>query len=121
MNNKKFRFGPVELTVAMTTNLLSPPEATGGVNAGASPMYVLLRRLTVINTNSGTKTFSLWLGGTGTNATADVVIASGQPVAGHNAYPWAGELRIDAGEFLVGGASATGLVIQGDGEIGVAG
>lgn len=120
-SNKKFRFGPLPLTTTLTTDLLSPPAATGGVNAGSSPMYIVLRRLTVLNTGSSTKTFSIWLGGSSTNTGGKEVIGSGTPVTGGNPYNWAGEMRIDFGEYLVGGANATGLTIEGEGEIGVAG
>lgn len=119
-SNKKFRFGPLALSTTLSTNLLSPPTATGGVNAGSSPMYIVLRRLTVVNTNSGTKTFSLWLGPTTSNASGKEVIGNGMSVTGHGAYQWAGELRIDANEYLVGGANSTGMTIEGEGEIGVA-
>lgn len=118
--NKKFRFGPIALTTTMTTNLLSPPGATGGVNAGSSPMYIILRRLTIVNTNSATRRFSLWLGASTTNAVGKEIIGSGTPVVGNNPYQWAGELRLDYLEHLVGGADASGLTIEGEGEIGVA-
>jgi hypothetical protein len=119
--NKKFRFGPLALTTTLTTDLLSPPQSTGGVNAGASPMYVLLRRVAVVNTGSATRTFSLWLGASGSNTGGKEIIGSGMPVTGHSTFTWAGEMRIDSGEFMVGGASGSGLTIEGEGEIGVAG
>lgn len=118
--NKKFRFGPLALTTTLTTNLLSPPTSSGGTNAGSSPLYIILRRVTVLNTNSASRTFSLWLGSSSTNAGGKEVIGSGTSVTGNNSYNWAGELRIDYGEHLVGGASNTGLTIEGEGEIGVA-
>ena len=41
MNNKAFNFGPIALTNTKTTNLLNPPTATGGTNAGASGNYII--------------------------------------------------------------------------------
>jgi len=42
MTNKAFRFGPIALTTTLTTNLLNPATATGGVNAGSSSQYIIL-------------------------------------------------------------------------------
>lgn len=122
MQNKKFRFGPIALTTTMTTNLLNPPTATGGVNAGSSSQYILLRHLRIVNKTTSNATYSLWLGATGANAAGTEVIGTAMVVGANQSYDWWGDLRIDAADFLVGGASAnTTLTIQGDGEIGVAG
>jgi hypothetical protein len=121
-SNKLFRFGPIALTVTTTTNLLNPPTATGGVNAGSSPQYITLKHIRVVNKTASAATFSLWLGATGANAAGTEVIGTGLSVAGNSAYDWYGMLRIDATDFLVGGAgTATALTIQAEGEIGVAG
>lgn len=125
-SNKTFRFGPVALTAAMTTNLLNPPgPATGaaaGVNAGAAGQYIILKHLRIINKTGAAATFSMWLGATGANIAGTEVIGQGQEVMRNTSYDWYGALRIDAAEFLVGGASAAGaLTISGEGEIGVAG
>jgi hypothetical protein len=34
--NKIFNFGPIALTTTLTTNLLNPAAASGGVNASAN-------------------------------------------------------------------------------------
>jgi len=34
---------------------------------------------------------------------------------------WYGQVRLDTADFLVGGASATGLTLNAEGEIGIAG
>lgn len=122
MQNKLFRFGPLALTTTLTTNLLNPPTAAGGVNAGTSPQYIVLKHLRVVNKTGAAATFSMWLGASGGNAAGSEVVGTGQVVQPNQAYDWYGLLRIDAAEFLVGGASAaTALTIQGEGEIGVAG
>lgn len=121
-SNKTFRFGPVGLTTAMTTNLLNPPAASGGVNAGTSPQYIVLKHLRVTNKTGAAAAFSLWLGATGANTAGTEVIGQGLVVAANSSYDWYGLLRIDATDFLVGGASAaSALTISGEGEIGVAG
>lgn len=121
MQNKIFRFGPIALTSTLTTNLLNPPAATGGVNAGSSSQYIILRKLTVANKDSVARTFSLWLGATGANA-AGTEIRIAKSVPANDSIEIYGAFRLDAADFLVGGASAnTTLSIFGEGEIGVAG
>jgi hypothetical protein len=121
-SNKIFRFGPVALTAALTTNLLNPPTAAGGVNAGAAPQYIVLKHLRIVNKTGLAVSFSMWLGATGANVAGTEVIGQGQVIAANSAYDWYGLLRIDAADFLVGGASSAGaLSISGEGEIGVAG
>lgn len=120
-SNKAFRFGPIALTTTTTTNLLNPPTATGGVNAGSSSQYIILKHVRVVNKTAGAVTFSLYLGATGANTAGTEVIGTGYSVAANSAFDWYGALRLDAADFLVGGANAnTSLVIQGEGEIGVA-
>ena len=120
--NKRFRFGPIALTNTLTTNLLNPPTATGGTNGGSSSQFIELNHITVVNKTSGAATFTLYLGATGANAAGTEVIGIAQSVAANSSYQWGGLLRIDAADFLVGGASAnTTLTIHGEGSIGVAG
>jgi hypothetical protein len=120
--NKTFRFGPIALSATLTTNLLNPPTTSGGVNAGTSPQYIILRHVRIVNKTAGAVTFSLWLGATGANAAGTEVIGQGQSVPANSFADWYGLLRLDSTDFLVGGASAaTSLTIQGEGEIGVAG
>lgn len=126
MQNKSFRFGPVALTSTFTTNLLNPPATTGGTNAGSSSQYVILKHLRVTNKTATPASVSLWLGATGANAAGTEVVwtATTVPPTGSalNYLDWYGTLRLDAADFLVGGASAgTTLTIEGEGEIGVAG
>ena len=122
MNNKAFRFGPVALTATLTTNILNPPTATGGVGAGTSSQYIILRHIRIVNKTAGAVTCSFWLGATGANAAGTEVLYQGTPVPSNSFLEWFGYLRIDAADFLVGGASAaTSLSIEGEGEIGVAG
>jgi hypothetical protein len=121
-SNKTFRFGPIALTASLTTNLLNPPAASGGVNAGAPPLYIVLKHIRITNKTASAASFSMWLGATGANAAGTEVIGQGQIIAANSSYDWYGLLRIDVADFLVGGAStANALSISGEGEIGVAG
>jgi hypothetical protein len=122
MQNKTFRFGPVALTTTLTTNLLNPPTATGGVNAGAAAQYIILKHVRIVNKTGAAATFSTWLGATGGNVAGTEVIGTGLSIAANSAYDYYGLLRLDAPDFLVGGSgTAAALTITGEGEIGVAG
>lgn len=120
-SNKAFRFGPVALTTTLTTNILNPPTATGGVGAGSSPNYIILTHIRIVNKTAGAVTFSLWLGATGGNAAGTEVLDIGKSIAANDHFDWYGRMRLDIADFLVGGSNtATALTIQGEGEIGVA-
>jgi len=120
--NKTFNFGPVAMSATLTTNILNPATATGGVNGGSSAQYIIIRHIRVVNKTAGAVTFSLWKGATGANAAGTEVVGIGQSVAANSAYDWYGIMRFDTADFLVGGAGAgTSLSIQGEGEVGVAG
>lgn len=122
MQNKAFRFGPVAMSNTLTTNILNPPAASGGVGAGSSGQYIILKHVRIVNKTAGAVTASLWLGGTGGNVAGTEVIAQALSVAANSYVDWYGSLRIDVADFLVGGASAAAsLTIHGEGEIGVAG
>lgn len=120
--NKVFRFGPVAMSATLTTNILNPATTTGGTNAGSSSQYLIVKHIRVVNKTAGAVTFSLWLGATGANAAGTEVVGQALSVPANSYVDWYGLLRLDAADFLVGGASAaTSLSIQGEGEIGVAG
>lgn len=122
MQNKRFRFGPVALTTTLTTNILNPAGATGGVNAGSSGQYIILRHIRIVNKTAGAVTFSLYIGATGANTAGTEFMGIGRSVAANSYEDWYGELRLDTADFLVGGAgTTTALTITGEGEVGVAG
>lgn len=122
MQNKRFNLGPVALTTTLTTNILNPATATGGVNGGSSAQYILLRHIRIINKTATAATFSLYKGATGANTAGTEVVGLGMSVAANSAFDWYGEMRFDSADFLVGGSGTTlSLVLQAEGEIGVAG
>lgn len=121
-SNKAFNFGPVALSNVLTTNILNPATAAGGVNAGAASQYIILRHIRIVNKTVGAVTFSLWRGATGANVAGTEVVGQGLSVPANSFVDWYGIMRFDAADFLVGGASAaTSLSIQGEGEVGVSG
>jgi len=120
MQNSPFRFGPVELSTVLTTNILNPPTTTGGVGAGTPNAYIILKHIRWVNKTALPATFSHWLGASAANAVGSEVIGIGFPVAANSAYDWFGYLKIKSTEFLVGGSgTAASLTIEGEGEIGV--
>ncbi len=121
MQNKAFRFGPVAVA-ASVGNLLNPATATGGTNAGSSSQYIILRHIRIINKTTAAVTFSGYIGATGGSAAGTEFLGTGLSIPANSAYDWYGAVRLDAADFLTGVASVvTSLVIQGEGEVGVAG
>lgn len=133
MNLKPFNTPPILLTVTTTTNLVNPAAASGGVNAGSSAQYIIPRMLYFSNRTNAAIFVALWKGATGANASGTEYIAAGVATAGAlNAntglsipangvigYPLYG--RFDSTDFLVGGASASGVVMILMGEVGTSG
>jgi len=121
MQNKTFRFGPVALTAVTTTNILNTAVTSlaGPVGITLTQPYVILKHIRIVNKTTSATSFSLWLGATGGNAAGTEVIGQGYSVPANSAYDWYGMLRMDAADFLVGGASAaTALSFEAEGEIG---
>lgn len=122
--NKSFNFGPVALSITLTTNILNPniTSVAGPVGFTMTQPYILLKHIRIVNKTSSAATFSLYKGATGANAAGTEVIGTALSVAANQAYDWYGSMRLDAADFLVGGAgTATALTISGEGEIGVSG
>lgn len=121
MQNKAFRFGPVAVANA-AANILNPTTSTGGTNSGASPQYLIIKHIRIVNKTAGAVTFSGYIGATGASAAGTEFLGTALPIPANSSYDWYGYLRLDTADFLVGLASAaTSLTIQGEGEIGVAG
>lgn len=120
--NKILRFGPVALTNTLTTNIINPAVTSlaGPIGFTMTQPYVVLRHIRILNKTGGAVTFSLYLGATGANAAGTEVIGTALSVAANAAFDWYGLLRMDAADFLVGGASAnTSLTFEAEGEIGL--
>lgn len=120
--NKTIRFGPVAMSSTLTTNIVNSnvTSLAGPVGFTMTQPYLIWRHIRIVNKTAGAVTFSLYLGATGANAAGTEVIGTALSVAANSAFDWYGLLRMDAADFLVGGASAaTSLTIQGEGEIGL--
>jgi len=121
MADKFFRFGPVALSATLTTNILKGPvQAAAGTGVVAQDIYMVLRHIRIVNKTAGPVTFSLWIDATGGNSAGKEVIGTGLSIAANSAYDWYGMLRMDAADYLVGGASAaTSLTIEGEGTLAI--
>lgn len=123
-SNKTVRIGPVALTNALGTNILNPPTLTGGVSAGGTTntaTHIILRHIRISNKTGSAATFSLWIGATGGNAAGTEFMGTAQSVPANSFVDWYGMVRLDAADFLVGGASTnSALTLEAEGEIGVA-
>lgn len=121
-SNKQFRFGPIALTATLATDLLNPGSTSGGVNDGSFNLYIVLKHIRIVNVTGAPVAYSLFLGASGANAPGTEVLGRSTPVPANGAVDfYSPGLRLDVGDFLVGGAAAgASLVIMGEGEIGVA-
>lgn len=120
--NKILRIGPVALTNTLTTNIVNcnVTSLAGVTGFTMTQPYIILRHIRIVNKTAGAVTFSLWIGTTGTNAAGSEFCQTAKSVPANDAYDWFGLLRLDAADFLVGGASAnTSLTFEAEGEIGL--
>jgi hypothetical protein len=121
--NKQHTFGPVALTTTLTTNILNPAVTSmaGPVGMTIPQPYVILKRIQIANKTGTAATFSLWRGATGGNvAGTELFVGVSVPANTTNSYNV--NIRLDAADFLVGGAgTTTALTFEADGEIGISG
>jgi len=109
------------LTNTYTTNILNPAAAGSGTGYTPTASYIVLSHIRILNKTGGAVTFRLFICATGANAAGTVFMGYDTSIAANQAADWYGRLRLDAADFLVGGASAaTSLTIEGEGEIGLA-
>lgn len=119
--NKVIRLGPVALTTTLTTNIFNfnVTSLAGPIGFTLTQPYVLLRHIRILNKTGSAATFSLWLGASGANAAGTEVIGQGRLVASNSEFEAIDVLRMDAADFLVGGAGTTlALVLLCEAEIG---
>lgn len=121
--NKIFRSGPVALTNTLTTNILNCniTSLSGPVGYTQTQPYIILRHIRITNVTAGAVTFTLAIGTTGvTPSSSNAFMGFGTSIPANSYVDWYGMVRLDAADFLVGGASAaTSLTFEAEGEIGL--
>jgi hypothetical protein len=134
LRSKQFSTGPIALTTTTNTNIFNPGTTTGGTNCTSSPynnLRAVITHFRVTNNSAGALTFALWKGATGTNTAGKEFIwggiASGGALTNGVSIPANGQLDVscagepfDTTDYLVGGASGSGLTIVLSGELGIA-
>ncbi|MFD1558359.1 hypothetical protein ACFSHT_22465 [Paraburkholderia silviterrae] len=125
-SNKVVRFGPVALGTS-AANLINPPTLSGGAGLSGtnSNAYVIIRHLRVVNKSANAASASLYIGASGASAAGTEFAFNNTSIPANgnsgNYVDWYGAVRLDVADFLTGLASAaTALVIEGEGEVGVA-
>jgi hypothetical protein len=120
---KAFRFGPLALG-ASAANILNPGTTTGGVNSTGSPygnLRIILTHIRIVNKTNGAVAASLYIGATGGSAAGTEFAFNAFSVPANSYQDWYGRMPLDTADFLTGLAGASSsLVIEGEGEIGVA-
>ena len=118
MAGRPLTVGPVALTATYTTNILNPAAAGSGTGYTPTASYIILRHIGIVNKTGGAVTFRLFKGATGANAAGSEVVGYDQSVPANSRYDYYGAMRLDAADFLVGGASAgTSLTFEAEGEV----
>lgn len=118
--NRMLRVGPVALTTSLTTNILNPAAAGAGTGYTPTASFIILRHIRISNKTATAATFSLWLGATGGNAAGTEFIGTAVSVPANSYIDWYGQARLDAADFLVGGAGTTlSLTLTAEGEVGL--
>lgn len=119
--NRSLRVGPVHLTATLTTNILNPAAAGSGTGYTPTASYIILRHIRLVNTDSSARTVSLFIGATGADVAGTEFLGSALSIPATSAYDWYGQVRLDAADFLTGGASVTNVVtFEAEGEVGLA-
>ena len=121
--NKVIRFGPVYISNSIG-NLLNctVTSMTGpvGIIPTIAALYMIVRHIRIVNKTTSAATVILYIDSTGGSTAGKEFLGGTLSVPANSAYDWYGMLRLDAADFLTGIAgTASALVIQGEGEVGV--
>jgi hypothetical protein len=121
--NRILNSQPVALSATLTTNIFNTAitSLAGPIGYTQTQPYAIIRRIKVTNKTAGAATFSLWKGASAGNV-AGTELYNGQNVPANSSFIDYCILRMDSGDFLVGGASAGAtLTIELEGEMGLSG
>jgi hypothetical protein len=122
--NKNVRFNLVALTTTYGTNILNPTVTSmaGPVGITISQPYFIVKHIRIVNKGAAATTFRLFVGLTAGTAAGTEFMGFDTNVPIGSFVEWFGNLRLDAADFLSGGASlTTQLTFEAEGEIGISG
>lgn len=102
-------------------NLFNVGTTSGAVGfTGANP-YAILQHIRLLNKTGGAVSVTLYKGATGGSASGTERYFAGVSIPANSYVDWFGKDRYDSADFLSGVAgSASAIVIEIDGEIGIA-
>lgn len=123
------------LTTTTTVNILNPGTTTGGTPALTVNLRIVVKHIRATNTTNANINVAMWKGATGANAVGTEYGFGGVATAGalnagtgttipandsRDYYPAANGMIFETTDFLVAGASAAGVTLDIEGEIGLA-
>jgi len=102
-------------------NLFNVGTTSGAVGfTGANP-YAIIKHIRLLNKSGGSVSVTLYKGATGGSASGTEFAVAGYSIPANSFVDWYGNARFDSADFLSGIAgSASAIVIEIDGEIGIA-
>jgi hypothetical protein len=102
-------------------NLFNVGTATGGVGFTSTNPYAILKHIRISNKTAGAVSVTLYKGATGGSAGGTEFAFAGVSIPANSYVDWYGQARFDSADFLTGIAgAASSLIIEMDGEIGIA-
>ncbi len=122
---KELNIAPIALTTTLTTNILNcdVTSLAGPVGLTLSQPFLVVTHARVVNKTGAPASCSFWKGATGANAAGTEIWGQGLSIPANSFVDlFYGRMRLDAADFLVGGAgTATALTLQLEAEIGISG
>lgn len=116
---KLLNIPPIALTTSLGTNLLNcaVTSLAGPVGFTMPAPWLRVSKMQFVNTTGAPITVSLFKGATGVHTAGTEVFGSGLSIPANSAYSDYGDMRLDAADFLTGGASATGVTLRIEAEV----
>lgn len=111
--SKILNIPPISLTTTTTTNLLNCniTSLAGPVGFTMTQPYIIIRHIRLINRSASGATVSLWKGATGANVAGTEFCFNATTVDANTCLDvFPANARLDAADFLVGGASANNAI-----------
>lgn len=119
--NKPLNIEPIAVPTSVG-NLLNcnVTSVAGPVGFTMTQPYIIVKHARLVNTTNAPITVTLYKGATGGSSTSATWQFPGVSVPANGSLDTFVQTRFDAADFLTGVASATGVVLNLDAEIGLA-